>query len=369
MQKIEDLKQKDKGALTFFETFRLNINDIKEDIKNSPFARERREAHDCIRRIKEANNSGETNILKRGWQRFRSLWKEEKVRRHFWMRFESIVTLIVILNYFVVMLSTYSEIQSRYDTVFSIIEFFFVSIYAIEIIIRISMENIEGKWWYFFWLSPKKEGGEKQKAKTKLFWNYFDLLITLTAIAAHHPALSSMRIMRCFRLFSLFTVSHNLRMISDAVINSLKSISWAGIMLIVVFSIFAVFGCQIYEYSGFFDNAGQGMVTLFQMMTLDDAGDIMHELSLGNNYTYIFFFIFIIITAFVIMNVITGAIVKSMADAGEKEKERLQQLLVENTHENIESNSDINIRDLELENLQRQLNDIQKTIDIIKNIK
>ena len=310
------MEAKQTDRMSFTETLRHDLGKFKRHFCNSETISSLGKVKDDVLAIIN-DKSIQGNFFQRCWRKLKRMWKEEDIRRQLWILLESVVTMVVILNYFVVMLSTYSEIQQRHAALFIWVERAFVAIYVLEITVRI---RIEKKWFHFFWLEPEKTGDEIRKAKIKLFWNYFDFLITVLSciFIGSNPALSSVRVLRCFRLFSLVSKSKNLRMISSAIIDSMKSITWAGVMLIVIFYIFSVFGCELYSNSGFFDNAGQGMITLFHMMTLDDAATVMQQLSGGNYYTHIFFFIFIIITAFVIMNVITGAIVQSVMNAGNK---------------------------------------------------
>ena len=148
-------------------------------------------------------------------------------------------------------------------------------------------------------------------------WNIFDaviLSVSVYAIVYDIQVLEALRIMLLFRIIELIpTMKH----VVEAIKRAVEGLTNAVILLLVVFYTFSVaathlFGAIADEQFG---NVGRAMFTLFQVMAFDNLGDIIRPLMAKEPWAWAFFVVFLILTAFSILNLFIGIIVQAMQDA------------------------------------------------------
>jgi voltage-gated sodium channel len=79
------------------------------------------------------------------------------------------------------------------------------------------------------------------------------------------------------------------------------------------------FGDEIPEQWG---DIGSAMLTLFVMLTLEDFPVYMDEAMRVESWAWIYFVSFILVAAFIVLNVLIGIILNSMEEARELERRR-----------------------------------------------
>merc|ERR1712139_94009 len=121
--------------------------------------------------------------------------------------------------------------------------------------------------------------------------------------------------------------------------NSLKALAWVGIVLICVLYVFAIFVTtevgkndtlyygpsydgEVWPHKAYFGTVPRSMFTLFQVMTLDGwCDDIVRHIVFRAPFMGVLFVLFLMVTAFGLMNLVVGIIVEntlaaaSVADA------------------------------------------------------
>ena len=110
-------------------------------------------------------------------------------------------------------------------------------------------------------------------------------------------------------------------------------------MLALIFYIFAVMFTQLYSeatYSDppnpkmagqpivYFQNLEQSMLTLFQLMTMDEWAVIVRELSPQHKYSWVFLILFVVISGFIVVNLIVAVICDAIGNLSDPEKARWQ---------------------------------------------
>ena len=78
-----------------------------------------------------------------------------------------------------------------------------------------------------------------------------------------------------------------------------------------------LFGETFYEYFG---TIGKSMFTLFQVMTLEAWVDIARTIMEVQPLAWIYFLSFILVSSFIVMNVIVGVIVNAIGEISAKSK-------------------------------------------------
>lgn len=161
----------------------------------------------------------------------------------------------------------------------------------------------------------------------KDWWNIFDFFIVgIACLPAAGPlaVLRSLRILRAMRIVSSVP---KLRVIVQSLLQSLPSIGWISLLLVVVFYVFAVMGTQLFgrTFPEWFGSLGETYFTLFQVLTLESwsmgiARPVMEKFPMA----YLFFVPFVLLTSFVVLNVFIAVIVGAMSDVREEERQSIE---------------------------------------------
>ena len=185
-----------------------------------------------------------------------------------------------------------------------------------------------------------------------VFWNYFDLTITMVCITTTFFAnfvdlvtfklLSSLsfdsslivnfrilRIIRIFRLLRLVSAFDGIKKIMSSLVSAIPRIISIFILLLIIYSLYSVIGCRVYgslfyEYFGSFEKS---MFTLFQLMTLESWTAVVRPIMKVFPYSWIYFISFICITAYILLNAVTSIFVDIMQKkASETEDEGIEHI-------------------------------------------
>jgi voltage-gated sodium channel len=174
-------------------------------------------------------------------------------------------------------------------------------------------------------------------------WNLFDFsVIALCILPIGGSYASVLRLVRTLRLLRLLTALPKLQLIVGALLKSIPSIGYVGLLLGLHFYIYSVLGVFIFGANDpiHFSSLGKSMLTLFQVLTLEGWADIMRIQIYGcADFGYeafpqlcasssaspiaatIFFVTFIIIGTMIILNLFIGVIMNGMQEL-QKENER-----------------------------------------------
>jgi voltage-gated sodium channel len=161
-------------------------------------------------------------------------------------------------------------------------------------------------------------------------WNIFDFIIVGIALVPASGPFAILRALRILRVLRLLTKIDRLRHIIESLLRSLPSIGWIVFLLGMVFYIFAVMGTQLFaaSFPEKFGTLGRTLYTLFQVMTLESWSEgISRPVMAVYPYAWLFFMSFVLITAFVVLNLFIGIIVSTMqeqhyADEAERQTEQ-----------------------------------------------
>jgi len=148
-------------------------------------------------------------------------------------------------------------------------------------------------------------------------WNVFDFLIVAIALVPASGPFAILRALRILRVLRLLAKVPRLRQLIEALLRALPSIGWIVFLLGMVFYIFGVMGTQLFgdAFPRLFGTLGRTMYTLFQIMTLESwsmaiARPVMEQFP----WAWPYFVLFILITAFTVLNLFIGIIVNTMQE-------------------------------------------------------
>ena len=158
-------------------------------------------------------------------------------------------------------------------------------------------------------------------------WNIFDFVIVASALLPHSEVMGVLRILRVLRLLRLIGMMPSLRLIVGSLFSALPGMGSVMLLLSIVMYIGAVMVTKLYgaESPERFGDLGLSLFSLIQVTTMDSWTDIARAAMKNSPYAWIFFFGFIVVTTFTVMNLFIGVMVGSMQakveeDRAEKKK-------------------------------------------------
>lgn len=266
--------------------------------------------------------------------------------------FQNAILIIVILNSIILGLQTSPAIVHAIGKELEIIDSICLIIFIIEMILKMIVTKFFG---YF------KNG-----------WNWFDFIIVLISVLSGAAVLSSFRVFRVFRVFRSLKSLKSLRslrslrgfkMVSSlkplqniiiAIGRSIPGMCWASLLLLVIYYIFSIIGVTLFgtEFPDWFGNIPKTMYTLFQVMTLESwsmgiSRPVMEEFS----FAWAYFVPFVLVSSFIMMNVIVGIVVNAISETAEiKKKEELEK-------------SDIDAIQKEILSVREHLDNLEKMLE------
>ncbi len=226
--------------------------------------------------------------------------------------FQGFILIVIIINSTVLGLQTSEAVNNSIGNVLSVIDTICLGIFIIEMILKMIVNHFFG---YF-----------------KNPWNVFDFCIILMSVLSGLSVLSSLRVLRVFRVFRSLKGLRGFRMASSlkplqiiisAIGKSLPGISWAMLLMVIVYYIFSIIGVTIFgeTFDEWFGNIPKAMYTLFQVMTLESwSMGISRPVMDVFPYAWAYFVPFVLTSSFIMMNVIVGIVVNAISEVAEGKK-------------------------------------------------
>ena len=156
--------------------------------------------------------------------------------------------------------------------------------------------------------------------RTRFFkdpWNCVDLAVILISLLTQFGMFTAVRIFRSLRVFRVISGAEHLRRIVAAIFKSLPGIGWTAFLLMLIYYVYAILGVNLYgqKFPVLFGSMQKAFFTLFRIMTLDNwwpeiAAPMIRVYPMA--WTYLISFI--LVSAFIVMNVVVGIFVNSMCE-------------------------------------------------------
>lgn len=251
--------------------------------------------------------------------------------------FELSITTIIIVNSILIGVETYID-----SPIIKMIQSVILAVFTAEIIIRfIAADSIKS----FF-----TDG-----------WNLFDLSLVIIGylpetMIANGAAMTSLRVLRVFRVLRLLRASKEIKLIVTVLVKSMSAMFYNVILFLVFIYLYAIIGVGIFrlpnpdtlsgerlaQYEQYVETVGsskdpygtlgEAMFSLFRELTGDDWTDIRYNhitasecgvLKLNPTVITIYHVSWFVLSAFLLLNLVTGAIVNNYQIAIDEQKTRI----------------------------------------------
>lgn len=220
--------------------------------------------------------------------------------------FKTTIIWVIIANAGVFAAATY-ELSAATELWLERAEMFFLGVYVAEMLVRLAAYRFN---LIEFCRNP---------------FRAFELAIV---VAAFLPFITSqivlLRLVRMFRVARLARFMPDIRILLDGLRRALPpSASLAAIVALLSFiwaSIgWMMFGGRMPEGThGYFDNIGEGMLTLFEFLTLEGWNDILRDLREVTPWAIVFVISYILIATYIVVNLVVGIIINALDNAYRK---------------------------------------------------
>jgi len=217
------------------------------------------------------------------------------------VRFQNFIMALIILNGITMGFETSKEIVQSYGSFFYVFDKFVITIFTIEILLRIYAHRVE-----FF----------------KDSWSLFDFTIVAISLVPSTGGFEIFRVLRVLRLFRLITVVPQMRKIVMALVSVIPGMLSIAALLALFFYIFAIMATQLYAdtFPQWFGSLGESFYTLFQIMTLESwSMGIVRPVMEIHPLAWMFFVPFIFMVTFIMVNLIIAIVVDAMSEINKDE--------------------------------------------------
>ncbi|MCP3030271.1 ion transporter [Halobacillus sp. A1] len=229
--------------------------------------------------------------------------------------FTRFILAVILINAVQIGFGTDASIYERYESLFIGLDLLILAIFTVEIVLKLIVYRKQ-----FF-----KDG-----------WNVFDFVIVFGSIVLYNTHLVGvLRILRVLRVLRTISVVPSLRRLTAALFMAIPAIGSVTILMGIVFYVYAVIGTSFFgeitpEYFG---NIGLSALTLFQVFTLESwASGVFRPIFAEVVWSWFYFVSFIIVSTFIILNLIVGEIVNNaqkLSEHSEQESEDTRKIMNE----------------------------------------
>ncbi|WP_111640367.1 ion transporter [Marinimicrobium alkaliphilum] len=244
-------------------------------------------------------------------------------------RVQNAIIAIIVLNAITLGLETSNRIMATAGGLITAIEQVVLAIFVVEILLKLVAFGPR-----FF-----RSG-----------WNIFDFAIVGIALMPATGPFAILRALRILRVLRLLTKIDRLRHIIESLLKAIPSIGWIVFLLLMVFYIFGVMGTQLFgeSFPEHFGHLGRTLYSLFQIMTLESwSQGIGRPVMAVYPFAWVYFISYILITAFVVLNLFIGIIVSTMQEKHYEEEAQRTAEIEEKAHKERE----------EMVSLMREMNE------------
>lgn len=209
-------------------------------------------------------------------------------------RFQSLIVALILLNAAALGMETYVDGPLAHaEGWLALAEAGFVTFFAVELALKIFAYGRR------FFRDP---------------WNWFDMAVVGIAAVPASSGFSVLRMLRILRILRLVSVLPQMRTIVTALFRSVPGMGTViGLLLIIVYTA-AVLGERLFHDIDpeHFGDLGTTLYTMFVLLTTEDWPEVAAPVLAQEPAAWLFFVGYIVVTAFIMLNLVIGVIVTAL---------------------------------------------------------
>lgn len=217
--------------------------------------------------------------------------------------FRGFIIFVIVLNAITIGVSTY-DVAPDLRATLRAAEVVFLSIFVAEMVIRLAAYRFNV---FAFCRDP---------------FRCFELAIVAVCFL---PVVTSnvtlLRLVRILRITRLIGIMPDARVLIDGMRRAGPPALSLGALITMMCFLWAAIGWMLFGHRtpagmrGYFDNIGEGMLTLFELLTLEGWNQILHDLRTITPWAIVYVIVFLLVGTYVVVNLMVGIIVNSLDDA------------------------------------------------------
>ena len=220
-------------------------------------------------------------------------------------RFEKFIMTLIVINAITLGLETDQGIEAALSPYLAQLDKVILAIFAVEILLRIFAFGAR------FWRDP---------------WSLFDFAVVSFALIPATGNLSVLRAFRILRALRLVSAVPSMRRVVSGLLGALPGMGSISLLLLLILYVSSVmatklFGATVPEYFG---SLGGSAFSLFKVMTLEGWPDIADAVIVHHSWAWAFFVVYILVTAFAVLNLFIGIIVDAMQPQNQAVRDEIE---------------------------------------------
>lgn len=219
--------------------------------------------------------------------------------------FTSTVLVVIIVNAVALGLETYPGIDERWGDGLYVLNELCLAIFVVELGLRIAS--------YL----------PRPAAFFRDGWNVFDFVVIGAAfVPGVRESATLLRLVRLARVFRVVRLLPDVRVLLAGVYRSIPPLFSVGLVTAMLLFFYGMIGWSLFheELPEDWGTIGRSMLTLFVMLTLENFPTYMDAGMEVHPWSWVYFVSFVLIAAFVVINLLIGIVLNSMEEAREAEK-------------------------------------------------
>ena len=156
-------------------------------------------------------------------------------------------------------------------------------------------------------------------------WNVFDfVVITAAFVPGVRESATLLRLVRLARVFRIVRLLPDVRVLLAGVYRSIPPLFSIGLVTAMLLFFYGMIGWSLFheELPKDWGTIGRAMLTLFVMLTLENFPTYMDAGMEVHPWSWVYFVSFVLIAAFVVINLLIGIVLNSMEEAREAERRK-----------------------------------------------
>lgn len=220
-------------------------------------------------------------------------------------RFQNFIIAVILVNAAVLALETAPGTVGPYLHLLGTIDTVCLGIFVVELVVKLVVYR------HRFFFSG---------------WNWFDFIIVGISLVPAAASLTALRALRILRVLRVVSIIPSLRRVVEAGIRALPGMGSIVLVLMMLFVVGAVVSTKLYggTFPQYFGTLGDSLFSLFTVMTLEGWPDLAREVMAVHPNAWAFFIPFLVITAFMVLNLFIGVIVAAMEETASEEEQKLE---------------------------------------------
>lgn len=218
--------------------------------------------------------------------------------------FQLFISGVIVLNALVLGLETYHQEGSRTFQTLMTVNGVLYAVFLLELLLRLA--SYGARPWNFF----------------RFGWNVFDFLIIggalLPAVRAQAEVLRLLRLARVVRLLRFLP---DARVLVATMVKALPSVFSMIVLVILIVFVYGMIGVTLFgeDLPNEWGDIGNAMLTLFVLLTLENFPTYLEQAQQVSPLATVFFISYVLIAAFVVLNLLLGIVIGSMEEARQEE--------------------------------------------------